>query len=391
MDRAQSTNDPRIDESPTRYSFSVLRERMRQRGGTVLDFAFGRHKLVLPKPLTEFVKSQAHLALMRANDTEVETFAQQAAEMLAREYNVQVTPEAVVPAPGGRAAMSALVNVLLAPGDGVLVTEPGYPAFARLAAYRHARVHPVWLDPRHGFDPDLDELNDDDAASISLIALNYPNNPTGAVLSDRLLASYRDRVGSGARLFNDATYGLLTYDETPRSLFSFTGDGGSDFAAIELHAFAKLFPVGPLGIAFLVGPPPLIQRVRDYADFAWTPLSALQVGVAGQCAEDAAHVTATRDWFKDRIARLRVALETAGFEPYPTAAGMYVLCRVPARIGDAPTTTAQQAAGTLLDRFGIAVAPWDARRHGYLRFSSLYRDDELQAFQDMTLEIASET
>ncbi|MFA9453178.1 MAG: aminotransferase class I/II-fold pyridoxal phosphate-dependent enzyme [Candidatus Aminicenantaceae bacterium] len=40
---------------------------------------------------------------------------------------------------------------LLEPGDGVVVTEPGYPAFARVAAHRHCRVYSVPLDPAADF------------------------------------------------------------------------------------------------------------------------------------------------------------------------------------------------------------------------------------------------
>ncbi len=119
MDSA--SHPTRKQPASTRYPFSVIREAIAKRDG-VLDFAIGRHQLTPPPELLEFIHDHPDLAVRRSGPRHAREFAERAAEMLAREYGVQLTPDCVLLVPSGRAAISALVSCLLTPGDGVLVT-----------------------------------------------------------------------------------------------------------------------------------------------------------------------------------------------------------------------------------------------------------------------------
>ena len=77
-----------------------------------------------------------------------------------------------------------------------------------------------------------------------------------------------------------------------------------------------------------------IDAIRRFSDFSWTQLSSLQVRVATRCLDDWQHVAAVRDGLADRLERLRAVVTALGFEAYPTDAGMYLLCRAPAAVGD---------------------------------------------------------
>jgi aspartate/methionine/tyrosine aminotransferase len=354
-----------------------------------LDFAIGSVGFPLAPPLAELVQTQPELALRRSTPDEVEAFAVSAAGMLFRVHDVRLDPEEVLAVPGSRAAMGALTACLLSPEDDVLVTEPGYPAFARVAAHQHARLWRASLDPDRGFVPDLDLLRK--AGPIRIAALNYPNNPTGAMLSRQGIAEIAERVGPDAILFNDAAYAPLVYDGSPPSLL---GVGALERLAqpmVELHSLSKLFSLGPLGISYFVGTHGLIEELKEYSDFAWSPLSSLHLQLARRCLDDEALFDAVRDFFAQRIEALRVVMSELGFQTYPTSAGMYVLCRLPTSITGEAVTGAQQAADLLLDQFGLAVAAFEVAPNDYLRFSSLYREEDLESLAKLgeRLEIVS--
>jgi len=276
-------------DSTTRYPFSIIRQRLREHAGKVLDFALGQHSVMLPDRVLELINKQTHLALKRGNRDEMDSFSGSAVEMLAREFSVQVDRDCVLPAPGGRYAMTVLAATLLYPGDGVLVTEPGYPAFAYLAAKAHGRVHVALLDPDQEFAPDLGALPADVVKSIKIAALNYPNNPTGAVLSSRIAEVLGKGLDPEAVLFNDATYGPLVYDQPPVSLLGIRDHGGFDQPALELHSLAKLFALGPQASSFFVGPASLIQTIRDYSEYAWSPISSMRLQVGSLCMQVGAY------------------------------------------------------------------------------------------------------
>jgi aspartate/methionine/tyrosine aminotransferase len=362
------------------YLFEVIRQRIERHPGPVLDFALGRRREAAPEWLDALVAEQAALTLRRRLPDELERCVAAASSMLERIYGVRVAPESILPAPSGRAAMSALVSALIAPGDGVLVTEPSYPAFARLAAQRSARLAVATLDPGRDFAPDLSVMQDVDAAP-RCAALNYPNNPTGAVIAPEVVTDLRGSLGPEGLLFNDAVYGPLTYEAPPLSLLYGEYAGGDGAPVIELHSLGKLFSLGPLGLAFLAGDGERIAAIRQYSDYAWTQISSLQLSVATRCLEGWQHVEGVRDGMRRRLAALRQVVEALGFEPYPTPAGMYLLCRRPGSVGGRSVSDAAGAAALLLDEYGLAVAPFEQPPHGYLRFSSAYRPEDLEALE----------
>jgi aminotransferase len=375
-------------EKRERYQFSVIRERMKDYPGQVLDFALGDLQQELPPTLVGLVTGNAVQILERANLDEHHAFGDQAATYLSREFGVVVEPEQILPVPSGRVAMTALTACLLEPGDSVLVTEPGYPAFARVAAHRHCRVHTVPLDPDKDFLPDLSGLSIDDLGRMRLASLNYPNNPTGSVLAAETVETLNATLGDSPILFNDSTYGPLVYSQPPTSLLADSIGVEARQGVVELHSLAKLFALGPLAISFLIGSPEIIEQLRHYSDFAWSPLSSLHIQVAAQALAEEQYVEMVRQLYRRRVERLRGGLSHLGFEPYPTPAGLYVLTRVPESIAGRQIRTAREAADQLLDRFGAAVAFWDIDGTGYLRFTSLYSEGNLTRLVDMKNDMA---
>jgi len=366
-----------------RYQFSVIRERIKDHPGQVLDFALGEIQQELPPSLAGLVTGSASQILKRANLDEHHAFGEQAATYLSQEFGVVVEPEQILPVPSGRVAMTAMTACLLEPGDGVLATEPGYPAFARVAAHRHCQVHTVSLDPANGFLPDLAGLKAEDVGGMRLASLNYPNNPSGSVLAAETVAVLTERLGRSPILFNDATYGPLVYDRPPTSLLADSIGVEAGQGVVELHSLAKLFALGPLAISFLIGSPEIIGQLRRYSDFAWSPLSSLRLRVAAQALREEGYLEKVRESYSKRVDRVRAGLSHMGFEPYPTPSGLYVLTRVPTAIAGIEIETAREAADILLDRFGVAVAFWDIGSQGYLRFTALFSEGDVTRLVDM--------
>jgi LL-diaminopimelate aminotransferase len=365
------------------YKFSEVRARISKRRGKVLDFAFGDHRLAPPPAALELLVSSPEAALRPASIDERERFRKAAAAMLDREYGVRVSPDGILPVPSGRAGIALLVDALLDPGDQIMVTEPGYPVFAELARLRPADVHVAPLDPHRGFSPDFDAIASADRADVALVAFNYPNNPSGAVADGKLLAETTAKFGNAALVFNDAAYAPLVYDQGVRSLLSEAGDAKHGAPVVELHSFSKLFGIGPLGLSFLAGEDEMLARLRRRSEFTWSPLSALHIEVARRCAVDWEYPQTLRKTMGARVARLRETLSNAGLRTYPTPAGMYVLCRTPLSIAGKRTPTAEKAAETLLELFELAVVPWDSPSPGFLRFSALYNDRDIEEFDKL--------
>jgi aspartate/methionine/tyrosine aminotransferase len=364
----------------SRYPFAVIKEKLHARRGEVTDFAMGSRRLNLPEELMQWLNANPELALKAAPPDAVNDFKDAAASLLSGIYGLSVGHEQIVPIPGGRVAMTAVAACVLQPDDSVLVTEPGYPAFARLASHWHANVCPVPLDPERGFAPDLSGLSTDQLQSIRIFSLNYPNNPSGGVLDEEARRSIINTASrANALVFNDNVYGPLTYESQPASLLS----EKSDVEVIELHALTKLYPLGPQGASFLTGSSETMKKIATYSEFAWSPMSAMQIQATTWCLRDEDGRSRIKAAFHEQLKNLRQTLLEIGFEPYAVPAGIYVLCKLPRSIAGTAVATAEEAAIILLDKFDLAVVPWEQGENHYLRFTSMYSAQDLQRLKNL--------
>ena len=106
-------------------------------------------------------------------------------------------------------------------------------------------------------------------------------------------------------------------------------------------------------------------------------MSGLQIGATSWCFRDVEGRARIRAFFRDQLTALRDALVALGFEPYPIAGGIYALTKVPASIAGRKVASAEEAAVILMDEYDLAVVPWDPAPRHYLRFTSMYRPEDL--------------
>ena len=85
---------------------------------------------------------------------------------------------------GGKEGVAHVALICLDPGDVCLAPDPGYPPYTSGPLFAGAELHYLPLAEENAFLPDLDSIPGDVAARANLLFLNYPNNPTGAVVAD---------------------------------------------------------------------------------------------------------------------------------------------------------------------------------------------------------------
>jgi aspartate aminotransferase len=105
------------------------------------------------------------------------------AAKLSQENHVATTAAQVLVTNGGKQALYNLFQVLLGPGDEVLLPAPywlSYPEIARMAG---ASVKELPSDADQGFRPKPEQLEAAITPASRLLVLNSPGNPTGMVLS----------------------------------------------------------------------------------------------------------------------------------------------------------------------------------------------------------------
>ena len=135
------------------------------------------------------------------------------AELYRRRHGIELDPNRVIVTTGSSAALGMVCELLLNPGDGLLLSDPGYPCNPNFVRRLDAEPQLVPVDPdnRFQFTAELAaEYWRDNTVGVMVAS---PSNPTGEIIDRENLQALnqlvRDRDGA---LVVDEIYHGLTYD-----------------------------------------------------------------------------------------------------------------------------------------------------------------------------------
>ena len=170
-----------------------------------------------------------------------------------RRFDVKLDPEnEIIPAIGAKEAIFNLNLAFLDPGDYALAADPGYPVYTGGPWLAGGEPVLMALQPEHGFVPDLGAIDEDIAHRAKLMFLNYPNNPTGAVVPD----GFFERVVEFARAYeilvvHDNAYSEIVFDGYHAP--SFLQTPGAKDVGIEVFSLSKGYNMTGWRCAVVVG------------------------------------------------------------------------------------------------------------------------------------------
>ncbi|HEU5253715.1 MAG TPA: LL-diaminopimelate aminotransferase [Solirubrobacterales bacterium] len=176
-----------------------------------------------------------------------------------RRFGVEIDPKTeVIPAIGAKECIYNLCFAFLDPGDVALASDPGYPVYTGGPILAGAKAELLPLVPELGFAPDLSAVPADVAARARLMFLNYPNNPTGAVVPE----GFFEMVVSFAKeheilVVHDNAYSETTYDGYVAP--SFLATPGAKEVGVEVFSLSKGYNMTGWRCAAILGNAEAIQ------------------------------------------------------------------------------------------------------------------------------------
>jgi aspartate aminotransferase len=105
---------------------------------------------------------------------------------LSDDENVPI--ENIMICPGARFAVYLAITTLLNPGDEIIVIEPAWPAYKDCALNAGIKVRTIKTTLETRWEPSIEQINNAINENTKMIILNYPNNPTGKILSTEVLS-----------------------------------------------------------------------------------------------------------------------------------------------------------------------------------------------------------
>jgi LL-diaminopimelate aminotransferase len=295
------------------------------------------------------------------------------ARFYARRFGVELDPDReIIPALGAKECIFNLNLAFLDPDTIALAADPGYPVYTGGPLVAGAEAVLMPLVPERGFAPDLDAIGGEVARRARLLYLNYPNNPTGAVLPDGL---FERAVEFGREhdvlIVHDASYTETTFDGYVAP--SFLETPGAKDVGVEVFSLSKGWNMTGWRTAALVGNADAVEaywRLKTNIDSGM--FDAVQLAVVA--ALDAGPPEQMRAIYEHRRDLVCGALQAIGVEVTPPKGTIYVWAPVP------EGHTSASYCELVLEESGVVVSPGSAygpNGEGFFRISLTVRDDRL--------------
>lgn len=354
-------------------------ERARQlqaTGRDIIHLEVGEPDFTTAQPIAE-----AGIAALRSGNTAYTPAAglpelrERIAEFYRQQHGVNLSPNRILVTPGASGALVLLSNLLLNPGDTVLMPDPAYPCNRNYVHLAGARARLLPPDIVGAAAPSVAQLEAAFDESVKGLWLASPANPTGAVIAHsqlQALASWSQM--RHVHLMVDEIYQGLDFT-VPASSSRRMGDLPSALSlggnTIVINSFSKYFGMTGWRLGWIVVPEYLVETANILAQnlFISAPTVSQIAAVRAFDPDVVDILEQRRAAFRERRDYLSSALISLGFDlPWQPMGAFYCYADI-SRFSD----DCEDFCHRLLEDHGIAVTPgtdfgeFEARR--YVRFA----------------------
>jgi len=185
---------------------------------------------------------------------------------LAAHYGLHYNPDKeMIITSGVSEALDIAIRAVMDPGDEALVTEPIYVSYAPCVTLAGGVPVPVPCREKDHFRLLPDTLMEKITPKSKVIILNFPNNPTGAVMRREDLEAIADiAIDHDLLVISDEVYAELTYEGA--HVAPATIDDLHE-RTITLNGFSKAYAMTGWRVGYLCAPEPLCDaalKIHQY-------------------------------------------------------------------------------------------------------------------------------
>ena len=242
------------------YLFVTLRNKIakaRAEGVDVINLGVGDPVDPTPQSVIDELCRQAQDPINHQYPIDEEkgmlAFRQEVARWYARRYGVELQPEGeILGLIGSKEGCHHFILGVVNPGDVVLMTDPGYPAYRASIYMGNAEPYHMPMLARNDYFPDFAQIPPAILKRAKAMFLNYPNNPTGACAT----RAFFSRAVEFARahdiaVCHDNPYSEILFDG--QEALSFLSVPGAKDVGIELNSLSKPYNMTGWRIGMAVG------------------------------------------------------------------------------------------------------------------------------------------
>ena len=286
-----------------------------------INLTIGEPQFETPDFIQEALKENTNLLKKYPKSAGEQYLKESMQNFFKNRFKVELQDDEIIPTLGTREVLFNFPQYLLSnkKNPKMAFTNPFYQIYEGAAIASKAKVVYIDLIPENGFYPSIDEKELEDT---NLVILNFPNNPTGAILN---FAGFQYWIELSQKydfvLLNDECYSEIYFEHKPLSLLEVAKDLGiDDFKnLLVVNSLSKRSSAPGLRSGFIAGDKNILKGYAKYRTYLGTAIPLpLQIASA-KAWSDEKHVEKQR-----KIYRQNMSLAKHTLQVFPKPATFYL-------------------------------------------------------------------
>lgn len=237
----------------------------------ILSLGPGEPDFGLPKPLIAEVKKAAAESNHYSPPGGRSELKKALIKKLKKENRINAKPEEIVVTCGSQEALLMAAACTMDVSEEIIIPDPSFMAYMPTIALFNAVPRYVTLTQENNFAVNPDDIKKKLNKKTRAILINSPANPTGNVLSKKILEEIADiAVDNDLYVFTDEAYEKIIYDDAKH--ISIGSLNGMKKYAVSFFTFSKTYAMCGFRLGFCVAPKPLAQALTK--THVYTTISA---------------------------------------------------------------------------------------------------------------------
>jgi aminotransferase len=196
-----------------------------------------------------------------ADDSGLPKLRSEISAYVKRRYGLDYDPNGeILVSVGASEAIDLAFRAFLNEGDEVIIPQPAYNSYGPLVTLVGGKVVGVDLYEKNAFRLQPDDLEKAITRASKLLVLNYPHNPTGAIMEKEDLEKIAEVcIKHNLYVVSDEIYSELTYGKKHCSIAALPG---MKERTIYISGFSKAFAMTGWRLGYLCAPKEAITHIR---------------------------------------------------------------------------------------------------------------------------------
>jgi len=329
----------------THLSIFLKAKSLEQQGKRIIHMEVGEPDF-LPPPIVKNALEEVFDKgfLKYGNVKGMPVFREALAKYISNKFNTYVTQDKIIVSPGARFSIFTAITTLLNPGDEMIVIEPAWPTYKDCALNAGIKVRTINTTLEDKWEPSLKQIENTINSNTKMIVLNYPNNPTGKILPEKLQDGIMDIARkNNLYVLSDEIYSQYAKSSW-KSILSYNYE-----KSIVTQSFSKSHAMTGFRIGYGIADTKIIEKMAKLEALCLTNVSEPIQYVAMKALE--ADTSNNTNTVQGRLDVLAQKAKEMGLDFLVPDGAMYLFARI-----NQDGFDGVQFANSTLEK-GLAIAP----------------------------------